>query len=118
MANTEGAASVALRAQAAALRVQADTLDALAGTFSPESDDLLGVAECRALGVGRDALTGAADRGELAVSRGVRGKLLVRKSELDRWLASKPYTPSPKPDAAPDLDAWDRAVRRRAVGAP
>lgn len=101
----------ALRAQAAALRAQADVLEALAASLAPEADDLLDVAACKALGVGRDALLGAADRGELALARGPRRKLLVRRSELERWLASKPYQARDR-ERAPDLEAWTRSVMR------
>jgi hypothetical protein len=84
-------ARAALLAQAAALRAQADVLEALASTLPDAAgDELLGVKECAALGVGRDALRAAAERGELNVSRGVRGKLLVRRSALVAWLESKP----------------------------
>ena len=113
MAKTGGAASAALRAQATALRVQADTLDALAASLAPEADELLDLAACKALDVGRDALKGAADRGELQVSRGPRGKLLVRRSALEAWLSSRPYKPT-QTEAAPDLDAWERSVTRKA----
>jgi len=85
-------AAAALVAQAAALRAQADVLEALAATLpGAGGDELLGVAECsERFGVGRDALKGASERGELAVTRGVRGKLLVRRSALEAWLESKP----------------------------
>ena len=109
--SSDCSASAALRVQAAALRAQADTLEALAATLGPEADELLGVRDCKALGVGRDALLAAADRGELQVSRGPRQRLQVRKSELDRWLSSKPYQPRDR-EPAPDLEAWERSVRR------
>jgi hypothetical protein len=84
-------AAAALVAQAAALRAQADVLEALAATLPDAADELLGVAECaKRFNVGRDALKGASVRGELAVTRGVRGKLLVRRSALEAWLESKP----------------------------
>lgn len=111
------AISSALRAQAAALRLQADALDTLASAAeSSEPDALLGVEECSALGVGRDALRGAARRGELDVSQGPRGKLLVRRSALEAWLSSRKYRPSARAERAaePDLDAWERSVRRSA----
>lgn len=108
-------AGAALRAQAVALRVQADTLDALARALESEAPDtLLGVEECSALGVGRDALRGAAKRGELEISQGPRGKLLVRRSALEAWLRSRPYKPEVRGarEAEPDLEAWERSVRR------
>lgn len=108
----------ALRAQAAALRAQADTLEALASALESEAPDtLLGVAEAAALGVGRDALRGAAKRGELEISQGPRGKLLVRRSALEAWLRSRPYKPEARASgeaqpSAKDLEAWERSVRR------
>lgn len=110
-------AGKALRAQAQALRVQADALEALASSLPDvAADELLDVAACRKLGVGRDALRGAARRGELQISQGPRGKLLVKRSALDAWLASRLYKPtSAAAPAAVDLDAWDRAVRRGAA---
>jgi hypothetical protein len=107
--------SAALRAQAAALRLQADALDALASAAeASEPDALLGVDDCRALGVGREALKGAVRRQELTVSLGPRGKLLVRKSALEAWLASRPYAPTARavPEAQPDREAWERTVRQ------
>ena len=113
MAIKDGAASVALRVQAAALRAQADALEALAASLGPEADELLDLQACKAHDVGRDALKGAAERGELAISRGPRGKLLVKRSALEAWLASKPYKPPPS-EPAPDLEAWERSVTRKA----
>jgi hypothetical protein len=108
----------ALRAQAASLRQQADALDTCASALeSAAPDTLLGVEECRALGVGRDALRGAARRGELAVSQGPRGKLLVRRSALEAWLSSRQYKPEARATenaSEPDLAAWERSVRRSA----
>lgn len=109
------AASAAIRAQAAALRAQADTLEALAKTLEhAEPDALLDVKGAAELGVGRDALRGAARRGELEVSQGPRGKLLVRRSALEAWLSSRRYRPEARTaqQAEPDLDAWERSVRR------
>jgi hypothetical protein len=109
----EPAASAALRVQAAALRAQADALDALASTLVSERDELLGVAQCRALGVGRDALLAAAARGEIAITRGPRQRLQVTRHELDRWLASKPYVVAAKSEPVASLAEWERSVRRK-----
>lgn len=102
-------AAVALRAQATALRAQADALDALAASLPDvyaDADTLLGVAECsEGYGVGRDALKRAAERGELVVSRGPRQRLLVKRSALVAWLASKPLQPSEA------LDDWEPDAR-------
>ena len=108
--NTPNAAE-ALRAQAVALRVQAAALEALAESLADPVSDLLGVAECRAIGVGRDALLAGAARGELRLTRGPRQRLQVERGELWRWLASKPYAAPAAKEPAPDLDAWERSVR-------
>jgi len=106
-------AGKALRAQAAALRAQADALEALAATLPDvAADELLGVKACAALGVGRDALRGAARRGELDISQGPRGKLLVKRSALEAWLRSRPYKPTAAAPVA-DLAAWDRSMRSK-----
>lgn len=100
-----------LRAQAAALRAQADVLDTLASNLGALDDEMLDLAKAKAwFGVGRDALLGAADRGELALVRGPRNKLLVRRSALEAWRASRPYVPR---GAAKLLIAeWERSVRK------
>lgn len=109
--------AAALRVQAQALRAQADTLDALADAVERDAPDaLLGLKELREHGVGRAALLGAADRGELAVSRGPRGRLQVRRSELDRWLASRPVERRQHDANIVDMDAWDRAAAERLTG--
>jgi hypothetical protein len=99
-----------------ALRTQADVLDALAATLTSQGgDELLDVAACsKRYGVGRDALRGAADRSELAISKGARGKWLVKRSALEMWIESRPYKPAPRAanERAPDLDAWERSVRK------
>lgn len=101
----------ALRAQASALRAQADALEALAETV-PDStaDELIGVEECASrYRVGRDALRGAAQRGELEVSRGPRNRLLVQRGALEAWLRSRPFE-----GATPqsDDDEWSPDGRR------
>jgi hypothetical protein len=101
--------------QAAALHAQADTLLALADTLSRASnEDLLSVDRSLAeFGVGRDGLKAAADRGELSLSRGARGKILVARSELQRWLTARPYKSARKTEpVAEDLDALDVELAR------
>ncbi|HEY2405216.1 MAG TPA: hypothetical protein VGI10_04400 [Polyangiaceae bacterium] len=88
----------------------------LAGLDSaPGSDPLLGTRETlEKYGLGHEAIRAAAERGELAVQRGARGKLLIVESELRRWLASRPYRPTLRRPAMPasDLDAWDADTDR------
>jgi hypothetical protein len=107
-------AGAALRLQVAALRAQADALEALSNTLGSYDDELLDVAACsKRFDVGREALRGAAARGELEISHGPRRKLLVKRRALEAWLASKPYKPTAKnSEPAPDLEAWERRVRR------
>ena len=57
--------------------------------------------------VGRDALLGAAKRGEIELSQGPRRKLLVRAGELERWLTERKYVP-PVRSIAKDLEEWER----------
>ena len=115
--SAQNGARAALRAQADALRAQAAALDALAATLPDvEGDEILDVSACRErFRVGREALRGAAQRGELAISQGPRGKLLVKRSALEAWLSSRKYKPESRAtehEGEPDLDAWERSVRR------
>lgn len=103
-------ALVALRAQLSALQA---TVDALADSLESPGDELLGVRECRALGVGRDALLAGAARGELELTRGPRQRLQVRRSELARWLESKPYAPAQPSEPVQSLEDWKRSVLRK-----
>jgi len=94
------------------LRAELESIDS-----QPAHDELLDAKQSlEKYGLGHEGLRSAAERGELAVSRGARGKLLVLESELRRYIASRPYKPTPR-RAAPleNLDAWeaeaDRALR-------
>jgi hypothetical protein len=106
----------ALRSQAAALRAQANTLDALADSLAKQPasrDDLLNVDRALSeFGIGRDGLKAAAARGELSLSRGARGKILVARAELTRWLADRPYKATRKAEPLPDVDALDLELAR------
>lgn len=99
-----------LRAQAASFQHQ---IDVLAGMLSraDSSNDLLDVTQARSeFGVGRDSLKNAADRGELAMSRGARGKLLVSRSELRRWLTARPYQARKTEPCSDGFDAIDHEL--------
>lgn len=100
------------RAQATTLLAQADTLEALAAEAERGSgaDPVLDSEQTLArYSIGRDGLKAAAERGELTLQRGARGKIMVRESELRRWLESRPYQARPrKVEAETDLDAWER----------
>lgn len=111
----------ALYAQAAALRVQADTLQALAEAVSDvATDELLDLAALRTeYAIGRDGVLSAVGRGELTASRGPRGRILVARSEIERFLRSRPVRRKPLAPQATvvSLEEWDRqADGRLAVG--
>jgi hypothetical protein len=108
----------ALRQQAQLMRLQADTLDALADALPDnEADELLDASQAlESYGIGRDGILAAVDRGELEAIRGARKKLLVRRSEIERWIASRPVKPRPrKVEAESSIDAWEAEVER-AIG--
>jgi hypothetical protein len=58
-------------------------------------------------GVGRDAVLGAARRGEVELSQGPRRKFLVRAREIETWLTQRKYTPPVQPTAK-DMEEWER----------
>jgi len=93
-------------------REQLDLIDALANALPDgDNDPLLGVEDLKPYKCGRGTLQTAAENGELTVSRGSRGKLLVRKSELERWIASRPYKPGPRRvEETDDGDALEEAL--------
>jgi hypothetical protein len=106
----------ALLAQAAVLRAQADTLDALAAALPDhDADALLDLGDLRRrFRLGRASVLGAVERGELQASRGPRGRILVRCSAAEAWLASRPVE-TRRPGAAADpatLDEWERTQNR------
>ncbi|HEY5373373.1 MAG TPA: hypothetical protein VIK01_06785 [Polyangiaceae bacterium] len=101
-----------LKLQAQALRVQADALEASADSLpdgGAAGDELLGTEQTLArFSLGHEAVRAAAARGELVVSRGARGKLLVLESDVRRFIAARRYQPAPRralPSA--NLDEWD-----------
>lgn len=63
--------------------------------------------------VGREALLGAAKRGEIELSQGPRRKFLVRAGELERWLTERKYTPPRARFVAKDLEEWEREATRQ-----
>jgi hypothetical protein len=109
LAEAEGHEALAraarLRATAAAAKHQA-------------ADELLDAVQTRAeFGIGRDGLKRAAERGDLAVSKGSRGKPMVTRSEMRRYMASRPYglrkVVSPADtDDDDDFDALDAELQR------
>lgn len=121
LAKPEQSGKVCLRAlllaQADALESQAATLRALAETADNDTagpDPLLDADETlERHGIGRDGLKAAGDRGELKLSRGSRGKLLVRESELIRYLESRPYQPRRAKPEPVTGDSWDAEMERQ-----
>jgi len=84
-----------------------------------EHDALLSATEALArYGLGHEGIRAAAERGELAVQRGSRGKYLVLESELRRYIASRPLRPTPRRPQPAALDTWDADADRalRVVG--
>lgn len=113
-----------LLTQAQALRTQADVLEAQAHALpdGDAGDPLLDVeAVMEEFGVGRDSLKAAAERGELTLNRGSRGKLLIARSAVRAWIESRNVRPRTRKAPASDLDAWeaeaDRSLRSISGGA-
>jgi hypothetical protein len=103
------AEAAALEAQAAAKRAQAA---ALAETASGNSREFLTAKQTlEAYGIGHDALLNAGQKGDIALVRGARNKLLVERAELERYLQSRPVRPR-KAAAAADLGAWEAEAER------
>lgn len=102
------AALMALRATVALLEAELEEHER-----SPANDQQLGVGELFAeFKVGRGTVQTAVAAGELTASRGARGKILVARSEVERWLRSRPYKPGPRRvvDADDDGDALQEAL--------
>jgi len=80
---------------------------------APANDPQLGVDELlKEFKLGRGTVQSAVERGELTASRGARGKILVARSEVERWLRSRPYKPGPRRvEESDDGDALEDALR-------
>jgi len=64
---------------------------------APANDPQLGCDDLlKAYKIGRGTVQTAVANGELTASRGARGKILVARSEVERWLRSRPYKPGPR----------------------
>lgn len=109
-----------LRLQAEQMRVMADQLDAQADELQSQSSQdgsewVFMAALESDYGFTRQSLRAAADSG-LPVSRGAKGRIMCRRSDVDRWIASRPWKPGkgsckPKPGAS-DLQAAHEASMR------
>ncbi len=67
---------------------------------------------------GPDAIRAAIARGEVAATRGPRSRIEVRRSELERWRASRPVTPRARRRRAEviDLTQWEAECDRQLSG--
>ena len=64
---------------------------------APGNDPQLGVDDLlKEYKLGRGTVKTAVAAGELIASTGARGKILVLRSEVERWLRSRPYKPGPR----------------------
>lgn len=116
MQRTPGRTNVkAIEAALATARATVAALEALLIAPDARETDLLDAkATMATYGVARDGLLAAASRGELDLHRGPRNRILVDRSELERWLRSRPHRPSARPRSEPpsDLAAWDAEQER------
>lgn len=80
---------------------------------APSNDPQLGCDDLlKEFKLGRGTVQSAVERGELTASRGARGKILVLRSEVERWLRSRPYKPGPRRvEENDDGDALEDALR-------
>lgn len=75
-------------------------------------DELLNARQALAeFGIGHNAIKAAAERGDLSVSRGSRGRLMVERGELRRYIKSRPVRARRAAPAA-TLDDWERDAER------
>lgn len=110
-------ASAELRAHAAAIRAvaeaQAVALERVAMQLDSGGDELLTLDRAAGLFAGTPRiLRDAAKRGELVVA-GPRSARVVRRSDLDAWLARRAMQPRSPVDGASD-DVEDRDALNRA----
>jgi excisionase family DNA binding protein len=89
------------------LRAQLAEIDS-----APANDPQLGCDDLlKAFKLGRGTVQSAVERGELTATRGARGKILVARSEVERWLRSRPYKPAPRRvEESADTDALQEAL--------
>jgi hypothetical protein len=80
---------------------------------APSNDRQMGVDELlKEYRLGRGTVQSAVERGELTASRGARGKILVLRSEVERWFRSRPYQPGARRvEENDDGDALEDALR-------
>jgi len=112
-----------LRSKAVQLRAMADDLEAEAerseALGAPVSADWLSMRELSSeYRFTRQSLAQAAANG-LPVSKGPKGRLMVKRSDVEAWLAGRDWTPAkPKAKAPADLDEAHAAAARALGVAP
>jgi hypothetical protein len=115
----------AARANRAAAESVVAALEAALSKPETEADELLDLVTLRKrYGIGRAAILGAVRRRELEAVRGVRDRIMVRRSAVEGWLGSRRVEPAvvanrDRPVAkAPANDdpmtAWERAADAKA----
>lgn len=108
------AALSAARATVALLEAELDDVTQGVTGDDPLLDTKQIKLEC---GLGHGGVKAAIERGELTASRGPRGKILVLRSELRRYLQSRPVQPKPrKAQPTDDMGAWDAQALRAIQG--
>ena len=101
------AALMAARTTVSLLEAELDEIERF-----PANDQQLGCDDLlKEFRLGRGTVQSAVERGELTASRGARGKILVARSEVERWLRSRPYKPGPRRvEETDDRDALEEAL--------
>jgi hypothetical protein len=90
--------------------LEAELADVTQGVIG--DDPLLDTKQALAeFGIGHDGIKSAIERGELAASRGGRGKILIARSELRRYLQSKPVRPRKAEPPPETISDWDRQAQ-------
>lgn len=106
------AALSAARATVALIEAELEQADATGA----DGAQLLNMQQTLAeFGIGHNAVKAAAERGELAVSRGARGRLMVERSELRRYIKSRPVR-ARKAAPAANISDWERDAERALRG--
>ena len=77
-----------------------------------QRDELLDLRQVEArFGVSAGTARAAIRRGDVSASRGPRQRLLVRESEIERWLTSRPVQPRRKQESVVDLSTWEQEAQ-------
>lgn len=94
----------ALIEQLDALELQVKTIRTLLATAG---DELLTLHQIKSeFDIGRAAISAAVAAGKLKAQQSSRRRIVVRRSELETWLASRAYLPNTKRDKALSIDPY------------